>query len=278
MAKAIFRKRHLEVFQRAFIARIKWGSFFQFSGDPYGSARIGEHFRQKANIAYVNLTTKYAMEKVISELAKGADTTKLIQSEAERTSETTNLFATKGNDDNATAEDVLNANVRGIVEKSLAEIKDKWSKKLNRGAMNYEDVEEIVKSNTQENSIEHRLNSCIAMGPKPRHEYEARKSEAVDKLIVAIEATGSPGEIEEMLEPFCRDGVEQLLAELGDLLTPERYAAELQFNELLDQAIERDHDRLMKYQAARAKKLSGNISSLQPVGRVSADDVVQSKK
>jgi hypothetical protein len=76
--------------------------------------------------------------------------------------------------------------------------------------------------------------------------------------------TFGPGTIKEIMEPICRENLEQLLAEFGELLTPERYAEELQFDELLDHAIERNHDRLMKYQAARAKKISGNIRSLQP--------------
>jgi hypothetical protein len=263
MAKAIFRKRHPEIFQRAFEARLKWGAFFEFPGDPHGSARINEHFRQQANMAYIDATTKYAMEKVKSELAKVTDTTKLIQCETERTSEAANLFATKGDNENSTAEDILNANVKGIVEKSVAEIKEKGSKRFNRGARNSEDVAEIVKSNTKI-AFEASIKQQQRNGFKSRHEYEARKSEAVDKLIAVMEATFGPGTMKEMLEPICREGIEQSLAELGDLLTPERYAAELQFNELLDAAIERSHDRLMKYQAARTKKLSGSINSLQP--------------
>src|SRR5450432_813 len=40
MARAIFRKRHPEIFQRAFEARMKWGSFFNFPGDTEGFERI----------------------------------------------------------------------------------------------------------------------------------------------------------------------------------------------------------------------------------------------
>jgi hypothetical protein len=230
MAKAIFRKRHSEIFQRAFEARMKWGSFFEFPGDPYGSALIDEQWRQQLNGLYVDLTAKYATGKVKSELAEstagGRDATKLIQNETEGTSEGPNLFATKGNNDNSTAEDILNANVKGIVDKSVVEIKEKQSKKLNRGAMNSEDMAEIVKSNTKI-EFEAAIKELPRYGAKSREEYEARKSQAVDKLIAAVEQTFGPGTMKKMLEPICREGIEQSLAQLGDLLTPERYAAEL---------------------------------------------------
>jgi hypothetical protein len=54
------------------------------------------------------------------------------------------------------------------------------------------------------------------------------------------------------------------LARFGDLLTPEFYVSELRFAELLDLTIARAHNRLMKYQAARAKKTAADIVSLQP--------------
>jgi hypothetical protein len=44
---------------------------------------------------------------------------------------------------------MLKTNLKGIVEKSVAEIKEKRSKRANRGAINSDDVAEIVKSNTK---------------------------------------------------------------------------------------------------------------------------------
>jgi hypothetical protein len=126
-----------------------------------------------------------------------------------------------------------------------------------------EDVAEIVKNNTKI-EFESAIDQLHRNGASSRREYEARKSDVVHELISTFEAAFGPGTVKEMLEPLCREDIEQKLPRFGDLLTPERYAAEFQFNELLDITIERSHDRLMKYQAARTKKLSGNISSLQP--------------
>jgi hypothetical protein len=58
--------------------------------------------------------------------------------------------------------------------------------------------------------------------------------------------------------------VQQSLAKLGDLLTPEHYAKELSFLELLHATIERNYNWLMKLQSERAKKKRSNITSLQP--------------
>jgi hypothetical protein len=270
MASAIFRKRHMGVFQRAFEARMQWGSFFEYTGDPGGFARIAETVRQQANAAFVEVTAKYATEKVKGELARASagdtETTELIKCETDETQVTTKLLATdytKRNNGDSAAEDVLGANVKGIVDRSVAEIKEKRSKKTYRGAMSSDDVAEIVKNNTKI-EFEAAIRQLHRYGPSSRREYEARKSDAADKLIAVFETVFGPGTVKEMLEPICREDIEQSLAKFGDLLTPERYAAELQFNELLDITIERSHDRLMKYQAARNKRLSGNISSLQP--------------
>jgi hypothetical protein len=267
MASAIFRKRHLEIFQRAFEARMQWGFFFEYAGDPAGVARIAETVRQQANAAYVEVMAKYATEKVKSELSSAStETTEFIQGETDETHVATNLRTTdytKGNSGDSAAEGMLDANVKGIVDKAVAEIKEKGLKKLYRGAMSPEDVAEIVKNNTKI-EFESTIDQLHRNGAGSRHEYEARKSDVIHKLISTFEAAFGPGTVKEMLEPLCREDIEQSLAKFGDLLTPERYAAELQFNELLDITIERSHDRLMKYQAARTKKLSGNISSLQP--------------
>ena len=102
------------------------------------------------------------------------------------------------------------------------------------------------------------------LSPKHFPEQATTKLRAVDKLIACARTLHGDDYTRDTLAQAIRAGIEQLLARLGDLLTPERYAAEMQFNELLDRRIEVCHDRLMKYQAARAKKLSENISSLQP--------------
>jgi hypothetical protein len=80
---------------------------------------------------------------------------------------------------------------------------------------------------------------------------------AVEKLLGA-------DTVVDICERIYRNYIEQELTKFGDLLTPERYIEELRFGELLDRTIECSHDRLMKYQTARAKKGAANNSSLQP--------------
>ena len=260
IANAIFRKRHLTLFQRAFIARMKWGSFFEYAGDPVGSARITESDRQLANATYVEAVTKFVTERVKAELAKmvadGTQKSELIKFE----NEVSYLFAS---DPTKTPEEQLEANTNEIVEKAIVEIKEKRLKRSNLGPMNYEDIVKIVRGITQ-TQLEASIKQLRRNGPLTSRGYETSKSEAVDKFIEVFDVAFGPGTIKKMMEPICREGIEKSLAELGALLTPERYEAELRFNELLDVAIERNHDRLMKYQAARAKRPSGSIRSLQP--------------
>ncbi len=72
------------------------------------------------------------------------------------------------------------------------------------------------------------------------------------------------GFVEEMETKLRNEDIEQALAKFGELLTPDHYAAELQFVERLDATIERAHARLMKYQAERLKRSATKFASLQP--------------
>ncbi len=147
IANAIFRKRHLTLFQRAFVARMRWGSFFEYAGDPVGSARITERDRQLANAAYIELVAKFATERVKAKLAKavadGTQTTELIKFETEVTCY---LFAS---DPTKTPEEQLEANTNGIVEKAIAEIEVKRPRRPNRAPMTFDEIVKIVKGIAQ---------------------------------------------------------------------------------------------------------------------------------
>jgi hypothetical protein len=273
MARVIFRKRHPEIFQRSFEARMKWGSFFTFPGDTKGFERIAEQCRQRVNAMYIDMTTKYATERVEHELAKfasdGAEKAKLISGEAVIADEMVNTSATydrkesRERNGDPSVEGYFEEIVENIVEGAIAEIKREGTAKPNRRAMRSESTAEIVGRMTKA-EVEAEIERLQGGIPNSFREESARMSGALDKSVAGARALLGADYTRDLLDGVGRAGTEQLLARLGDLLTPERYAADLQFNELLDRTVEACHDRLMKYQAARAKKLSGNISSLQP--------------
>ncbi len=58
IAHAIWRKNHLDVFNRAFVARKKLGSFFEYPGDPDGDTRILQEICRQARARHLqNMTT-----------------------------------------------------------------------------------------------------------------------------------------------------------------------------------------------------------------------------
>jgi hypothetical protein len=65
----LWRKTHLGVFQRAFEARLRWGSNFDYPGDPQGLTRIFEDDLQQLEEMCVKGMTIIAAEIVKSELA-----------------------------------------------------------------------------------------------------------------------------------------------------------------------------------------------------------------
>lgn len=73
IAKAIWRKRHMDIFCRAFTARMIWGSFFGYPGDPDGGARITQAYVERTRASMVKEITKFATAIVKRKLDEDAD-------------------------------------------------------------------------------------------------------------------------------------------------------------------------------------------------------------
>jgi hypothetical protein len=242
---------------------------FHIFGDTEGFDRIAELRRQQVNAMYIDMTTKCAIARVEGELAKfavdGAETEKLISGEADIADVVANMSA--ADDRNETNGDLSveywSENcVNLIAERAIVEIKNNEKTTPNHRGRKESTAEIVGRITKAEIAVEiERLQAGI---PASFKEEFAKKSAAVDKMVASVKSLYGADSTRDMLAQVSRNGIEMLLARLGDLLTPERYAAEVQFSERLDGTIEVCHDRLMKYQAARTKKVSGNISSLQP--------------
>jgi hypothetical protein len=105
---------------------------------------------------------------------------------------------------------------------------------------------------------------AVNEAPCSIREQPAKMQGALEEVLAAMEMAFGRETAEEIVEGMCSRATETSLAKLDVLLTPENYIAELRFNEVLDLKIERAHDRLMKFQASRAKKAAANVNSLQP--------------
>jgi hypothetical protein len=70
IANAIWRKGHLNVFNRAFVAGTKWGSYFNYPGDPDGFTRMFQEKRQHINVMHVESIVSWATHMVKGRLAK----------------------------------------------------------------------------------------------------------------------------------------------------------------------------------------------------------------
>ena len=86
MANAIWRKRHLKIFQRAFEARIKYGAYFKYPGDPDGFNRINQETLQQLDESVILLSTQiveHELEKTAADnTEKIKKTTQFAQLEA----------------------------------------------------------------------------------------------------------------------------------------------------------------------------------------------------
>jgi hypothetical protein len=196
MANAIWRKRHLEIFQRAFEARMLWGYLFKYPGDPAGLEQF-------------------------------------------------------------------NRDRREIIQGRL--------KKLQRRLDKHENEEEV----TEDQITEERARVLAARGISVKAAPQAEATEILSRREKDAMLTEAFAKLEALCEPIfgreiCQDVrdlaekdlMPRKLAEFGELLTPETYAAELRMIELLDRTIERSYDRLMKLQTTRAKSL--RVNPLQP--------------
>jgi hypothetical protein len=258
MADAIWRKRHLDVFQRAFEARMKWETYFRYPGDPQGFRKIIQEDRQRI----VECTTLFATKLVEKELGKtGADS-------MEETRETAQLAKCKEvganeTNDNMTSNALPEGPFKRIVENATAAISAKNAEKTSDGARRARDMSDIVSEVVKK---EFGTENAKAESEKPLsiHEQTGKVLDAFTKLLAAVEPTFGQAVVEDIWEQIYGTSVEHSLAKFGDLLTPECYMAELRLIELIDLTIERTHDRLMKFQASRARKAAANVHSLQP--------------
>jgi hypothetical protein len=268
IADAIWRKTHLNVFQHAFEARVKWGSYFEYPGDPYGVSRIFQKNCQQLATMCVHGTTIIATNIVESKLADAGEDTETTKDNSENAENTQDV--SKGDTDsgktvdkevsrNPTIDEIPEGMLKRVVDAALAEIAADYT---NAGtATGVESLEDVVSrvvkrefaAETEKSSDQKHFNG----------EFE-KTVDLYNDMIADVEAALDSAAAEELIEQIYCDKTEHSLARLGDLLTPECHSAELRHKELMDLSIERAHDRLKKYQAARAKNAVSNIASLQP--------------
>jgi hypothetical protein len=239
MANAIWRKRHLEIFQRAIEARMRWGPHFNYPGDPAGFGRITQESR--------HLLEEYTTLFV----------TKMVEKELDETGATKAVGQTQTND-NTTCSALPEGIFKRMVENATAGIKVNNEEKTHRSAMHAEDMKYIVREVAKKEFATENANSELcSIG-----EQNEKMLDAFIKLMAAFETALDRAVVQDILEKMLCKSTEQSLAKFGDLLTPECYMAELCLIELLDLSIERSYDRLIKLQNSRAKKSRGN--PLQP--------------
>jgi hypothetical protein len=260
MADAIWRKRHLNIFQRAFEARMRWGSYLIFPGDPNGFTRIMMETRDRAAAMMVQATTAFAMKRVEQELGKADahSTEKMEESARFAQSETEVAKNTKVN---TASNNIPEGLLKRIVETAAVEIETTSTE--HDSALNAKHKTDIVKRVMIE-QWEREIATDKNEKPCSIREEIDQLYGAFDHTMDAVKTLLGADAVEEILEKISRTHIEQSLAKFGDLLSPERYIEELKFRESLGLDIERSHDRLMKYQSARGKNAAANISSLQP--------------
>jgi hypothetical protein len=261
IASAIWRKRNLESFQRAFEARMKWGSYFEYPGDPEGFAKITREDSQRIDAMTAKFIEKMVEEKLAGPGPDSREKMKKVAVIAE--SETGSTKAANGI---TKSSDLPEGPLKRMFENAIAEIKASGTAKTNRKASHTTSVEDRARIVRKVVQIEMETEKARAAkeAPRPIREQIKMMLDAFENALAAMEMGFGPAIVEEALEEMCCRATEHSLAKLGDLLTPENYIDELHFNEVLDQTIERAHDRLMKYQASRARRSAANVNSLQP--------------
>jgi hypothetical protein len=257
IANAIWRKHKLGMFQHAFEARMRFGSYFEYPGDPAGHAKIAREGSQYVRTSVEALMTAFVANAVEKELIEtetdSAENMKgpapLAESETGDTQQMASIAMS-----NALPEGLF----RNAAQNAIAKIRASSTEQANRRTprtMSAEDRAGIVRTAVQ---AELETDGKASVSGAPRS-----TSEQVEKLQAAAEMAFGHATLKEIDEEICKRGNERALAKLGELLTPQNYIAELRFNEVLDSTIERAHDRLMKYQASRATKSAANVKSLQ---------------
>jgi hypothetical protein len=265
----LWRKTHLGVFQRAFEARQKWGSYFEYPGDPQGLTRIFKDHRQQMAQMCIKGMTIIAAEIVEIELAdKSGEGTKTIQDNAEYVQNMPGA-SKQDKDDCATGNTEASGNttidvipkgmLKKVVDGALAEIKSDHTKA--ETATRRESLEDVVGRIANREFV---AEIKISSDPRRANGEFQKILDVFNNMMDAVGDALGNSAVQDLMKRIHRDATARSLAEFGMLLTPECHSDELRHKELLDLSIERAHNRLMKYQAARAKKTAADIVSLQP--------------
>jgi hypothetical protein len=215
---ALWRKTRLGVFQRAFEARLKWGPYFEYPGDPQGLIRIFQDDRRQLAEMCVKGMTIIAAEIVESELAdKSGEGTETAKDNAEyaqdmpsASKQDTDGGAT-GNTEasgNTTIDEIPKGMLKRVVDAALTEIKSDHTDSL-------EDV--VSRIANREFVAETKISS------DPTHASGEFKKilDAFNNMMAAIGAVFGSSAVKDLMERIHRDATEHSLAELGTLLTPE---------------------------------------------------------
>jgi hypothetical protein len=246
MANAIWRKRHLKIFQRAFEARMKLGTFFKYPVDPHGSVRIHQDNLREIDESMTLAATQY-VQKELGII--GADN-------KEKPHKTAQAVGRTETSDSTTSNLVAEGPFTRALENATAKIKKYKNDNLSDEEKT-DIIREEAKKEIAKDKAEAARNKCSSS-----REYIKKVYVQNGKLMAALETVFGRDFVEELQHYVNCSSIEASLAEFGDLLTPECYAAELRMVELLDLAIDRSHDRLIKLQKSRAK--SSRINPLQP--------------
>jgi hypothetical protein len=270
IANAIWRKGHLDVFNRAFVARTKWGSYFNYPGDPDGFTRMFQEHRQHIKLTHVESMTSWATHMVKGRLAKidavglADKTSDNAEGKAAESLAKKGAVKIKTNEaDHAADEFIPEGILRKVVDSAVSEIREDNDSDAGNPPMRAEFIAGVVNRIVEREIEAENTEAKCEKRPSSREEIARTKSQFA-KLLEALETALGRGFVEELVEKINNDRTEHALARFGDLLTPEFCVSELRFAELLDLTIERAHNRLIKYQAARAKKTASDIVSLQP--------------
>ena len=86
IANAIWRKRHLSIFHRAFKARMNVGSFFSYPGDPDGTSRINQAYAEQISMMRAKAITKFVTAAVKRRMEDDADHRGKVGDDAEKIS------------------------------------------------------------------------------------------------------------------------------------------------------------------------------------------------
>jgi hypothetical protein len=268
IANAIWRKRHMDMFYRAFRARMIWGSFFSYPGDPDGDSKITQAYVERTSAPMVKEIVKFATAAIKRKMEEDPDYRGKID-EGEKIAASVAAPAQQEDSDHKsvaaafTGNDDVTKTILGIItEKAFYEVK-----KMHRPRTNHREIatnidsiiEGVVKKELAAEEITPRKDAPLTVAG-----WREKMWDQFQNTMVVVDSALGAGVVEEILRNMVDTVTEQALAELGDLLTPEHALEELRFAESLDVCVERAHDRLMKVQDRRAKKAAVNVVTLQP--------------